>query len=270
MALDLDYTTFCTQYYEAAMEIAEQTIAGHVSKFGKLNAAIDVDLVKDLGVSYGLERVFNTYDVDHQSKAKIKTYLNVVVHNCVLTELGKESTAAGAKKRKQGVDFFQDPGTYGRQGASAGFRDYVEYSGRFKRKEDLIARLMECVKKLNGVDQVIIDCWMHYRKVDYTSEAIAQLGLEDNARTRNMVSVRCNRAFEKIQKMMKGVRADYRDIYVTFHPKETEGLSEKSVGQLEAPDYNAVRRRKRAAVRTITSGIDYDRMSRSIESDLAD
>ena len=30
---------------------------------------------------------------------KIKTYLSKVVHNCVLTELGKESTAVGAKKR---------------------------------------------------------------------------------------------------------------------------------------------------------------------------
>ena len=54
-------------------------------------------MVKDLGISYGLEKVYNTFDVDHESRAKIKTYLSKVVHNCVLTELGKESTAVGVK-----------------------------------------------------------------------------------------------------------------------------------------------------------------------------
>lgn len=56
-------------------------------------------MVKDLGISYGLEKVYNTFDVDHESRAKIKTYLSKVVHNCLLTELGKEPTAVGAKKR---------------------------------------------------------------------------------------------------------------------------------------------------------------------------
>ena len=28
--------------------------------------------------------------------------------------------------------------------------------GRFKKKEDLIAEMLDCLKKLNGVDQVIL------------------------------------------------------------------------------------------------------------------
>ena len=72
---------------------------------GQLNPYIDVTLVKDLGISYGLEKVYNTFDVDHESRAKIKTYLSKVVHNCVLTELGKESTAVGAKSALEAYGF---------------------------------------------------------------------------------------------------------------------------------------------------------------------
>ena len=97
MNIDLDYKTFCDTYYDAAVQVADITIAEHIKSHGQLNPYIDVTLVKDLGISYGLEKVYNTFDVDHESRAKIKTYLSKVVHNCVLTELGKESTAVGAK-----------------------------------------------------------------------------------------------------------------------------------------------------------------------------
>ena len=99
MNIDLDYKTFCDTYYDAAVQVADITIAEHIKSHGQLNPYIDVTLVKDLGISYGLEKVYNTFDVDHESRAKIKTYLSKVVHNCLLTELGKESTAVGAKKR---------------------------------------------------------------------------------------------------------------------------------------------------------------------------
>lgn len=98
MKIDLDYSSFCDIYYQDAEEVADITIAEHIKKHGQLNPYIDVDVVKDLGISYGLEKVYNTYDVDHESKAGVKTFLSTVVHNCVLTELGKESTAVWAKK----------------------------------------------------------------------------------------------------------------------------------------------------------------------------
>lgn len=99
MRIDLDYKTFCDTYYDAAVQVADDTIAEHIKSHGQLNQYIDVTLVKDLGISYGLEKVYNTFDVDHESRAKIKTYQSKVVHNCLLTELGKEPTAVGAKKR---------------------------------------------------------------------------------------------------------------------------------------------------------------------------
>ena len=253
MIIDLDYKSFCELYYSVAMQAADKTISGHIAKYGPLNAAIDVDLVKDLGVSYGLERVFYTYDVDHESKSKIRSYLYVVVHNCVLTELGKESSAVKAKKRKMSmVDFFQDQGTFERPGGLGGFRDYLEYSGRYERKEELIAQMLLCLKKLNGVDQVILDCWMNYPRSEYAEQAIEMLELEDSVRTRNMISVRCFRAIEKLQKMMTGIRSDYRDIYVSLRSEHT--------------DYNYTRRRKRAATKSITGKIDYEGLVKALTS----
>ena len=44
------------------------------------------------------------------------------------------------------------------------FSGNFKTSGRFQKKEDLIAKMLECLKKLNGVDQVILRCWMVYPK----------------------------------------------------------------------------------------------------------
>ena len=57
MKIDLDYSSFCDIYYKDAEEVADITIAEHIKKHGQLNPYIDVDVVKDLGISYGLEKV---------------------------------------------------------------------------------------------------------------------------------------------------------------------------------------------------------------------
>lgn len=135
MNIDLDYKTFCDTYYDAAVQVADITIAEHIKSHGQLNPYIDVTLVKDLGISYGLEKVYNTFDVDHESRAKIKTYLSKVVHNCVLTELGKESTAVGAKKRSgKPMDSMVLAATIGGGNASLeSFSGTFKTSGRFQK-----------------------------------------------------------------------------------------------------------------------------------------
>lgn len=252
MNIDIDYKTFCNRYYESARKAADIAIARLIKKNGPLNSAIDIELVKDLGVSYGLERTYNTYDVDHGSKAKIQTYLSFVVHNCVLTELKKEVTSLGVKKRAGAhIDLFQG-------------REYIAYSRRFEKKEELISQLLQAVQKLSGVDQIIIHCWMLYPKGDYIEQALSELGLEDTARTRNMVSVRCLRAMEMLKKQMTGVRSDYRDIYVPTRRKDAST-------QVPGPtDYNFIRRRQRAAKKSITGGIDYDGMTKALDNILPD
>ena len=204
MQIDLDYKAFCDAYYNEALKVADIAIANFIGKNGQLNPAIDVQLVKDLGISYGLEKVYDTYDVDHESKAKIKTYLSTVIHNCVLTELKREISSLGVKKRPPvPLDVMTLVATIrGGKGTLGRFSDTFLTSGRFEKKEKLITVMLDCVKRLNSVDQVIINCWMMFPKSEYTDMALEELGWENNKHTRNLVSARCNRAIEMLRKMM--------------------------------------------------------------------
>lgn len=267
MNIELDFKSFCDQYYKAAEKVADITIADHVKKHGAISKYIDVGLVKDLGISYALEKVYCKYDVDHESKAKITTFLSTVVHNCVLTELGKEATKVQAGKRKSGFDFTKDPGSNVGRGMG-GFRDYIESGRKFEKKEDLIKEILVCVKRLSGVDQIILNSWMTCKRSEYTSDAIEALGWEDTPNNRNVVHVRCNRAIEMLQKMMGGARSDYRDIYVSpFGEKAPEpALQEKASSDV---DYNYVRRHQRAAKKAISGKVvNYDRLSEVLTSRL--
>ena len=147
------------------------------------------------------------------------------------------------------------------------FSGTFKTSGRFPKKEDLIAKRLECLKKLNGVDQVILRCWMVYPKREYTDMAIEELGWDDNKRTRNVVNVRCNRAIAMLGKMMGGARSDYRDVYLPSVQKAPDQPSEpiRSIN-----DYNFIRRRQRAARKSVTSGIDYRDLTKSLSSRLPD
>ena len=91
------------------------------------------------------------------------------------------------------------------------FVERLRTPGRFKKKEDLIAEMLDCLKKLNGVDQVILGCWMVYPKGEYTDMAIEELGWDNNKRTRNVVNVRCNRAIAMLGNMME----EYRIVYIS-------------------------------------------------------
>ena len=183
MNIDLDYKSFCDIYYKAAEQVADITIAKHIEDHGPLNPAIDVELVKDLGVSYGLEKVFSTFDVDHESNAQVTTYMSRVVRNCVLTELS--------------FDRMQNDGTVG--GRLEGFRDYIDSGQKYEKKEELIAQMFQCLKKLSGVDQVILRCWMLYPKMEYTDMVLDEIGWDNTPRKRNVVSVRQGRAVEMLR-----------------------------------------------------------------------
>ncbi len=271
MNIDIDYKTFCDIYYKAAEQVADITIAEHIKNHGQLNPYIDVELVKDLGISYGLEKVYNNYDVDHESNAKVKTFLSTVVRNCVLTELGKESTAVGAKKRP-GVcmDSMVLAATIrGSYASLRAFSNTFQTSGRYEKKEDLIANMLECLKKLNGVDQVILNCWMIYPKGEYIDMALEALEWEDNKRTRNVISVRWGRAVEMLRKMMEGARSNYRDIYSSPNVAKTPELTPIPKVSSDV-DYNFTRRRQRAAKKSITSRIDYKGLANALTSSLSD
>ena len=225
--------------------------------------------MKDLGISYGLEKDYNNYDVDHESNAKVKTFLSKVVRNCVLNELAKEATAVRANKRPdKSLDSMVLAATIRGSYASLGtFSGSFQTSGRFEKKEDLIAKMLECLKKLNGVDQVILNCWMLYPKSEYIDMALEELEWENNNRTRNVVSVRWGRAIEILRKMMEGARSDYRNIYSSPNVAKTPELTPIPKVSSDV-DYNFVRRRQRAAKKIITSWIDYKSLANALTSSL--
>ena len=270
MNIELDYKSFCDVYYKPAEQVADITIAGHIRKHGPLNPYIDVELVKDLGVSYGLEKVYNTYDIDHESNANVETFLSKVVRNCVLTELGKESTAVGAKRRPgKSMDSMVAAATIGGSHVSLeSFSGTFRTSGRFLKKEDMIETMLGCLKRLNGVDQVILGCWMVYPKGEYTAKAIEELGWEDDKRTRNVVNVRCNRAMAMLGKMMDDSRSAYHDICAYDAQRIPMQAPDQKVQSRD--DYNFIRRRRRAARKRIASGIDYHDLARSLSTSLPD
>ena len=271
MNIELDYKTFCDVYYKAAEQVADITLAEHIKKHGQLNPYIDVELVKDLGISYGLEKVYNNFDVDHESHAKVKTFMSKVVRNCVLTELAKESTAVGAKRRHgKSVDSMVLAANIGGNLTSLqSFSGSFQTSGRYEKKEDVIAKMLECLKKLNGVDQVILNCWMLYPKGEYIGMALEELGWEDNKRTRNVVSVRWGRAIEILRRMMEGARSNYRNIYSIPNVAKTPELTPIPKVSSDV-DYNFVRRRQRAAKKNITGRIDYKGLANALTSSLPD
>lgn len=266
MNIDMDYRTFCDLYFKEAEEVADITIANHVSKHGAIGQNIDVDLVKDLGVSYALDKVFETYDVDNKNKASIKTFLSVVVRNKVLNELEKARTEAKKKRRTDdpASDLYKE-GSFRADEDSYGLLDGLKIEGKFKKKEDLIAAMHSCMAKMNPIDVRIIDIWSNYPRFEYTAAVLDELGWEDTPRTRNMVQVRCTRAIGSLGKRMEKYREDYLDVCST--PEKMP--EEKTIGGPRPKthsdvDYNFVRRRRRAARKSITSGIDYSNLATSL------
>ena len=131
---------------------------------------------------------------------------------------------------------------------------------RFKQKEDLIAEMLDCLKKLNGVDQVILGCWMVYPKGEYTDMAIEELGWDNNKRTRNVVNVRCNRAIAMLGNMM----GDYRIVYISANCERVRDSSNSGPKVKSALDYNFIRRRQRAAKKAITSRLDSASLAKNL------
>lgn len=269
MNIDMDYRTFCDLYFKEAEEVADITIATHVSKHGPIDTKIDVDLVKDLGVSYALDKVFETYDVDNKNKASVKTFLSVVVRNKVLNELAKARTEAKKKRRTDdpASDLYKSskPYNYKADEDSYGLLDALKIEGKFKKKEELIAAMQSCMTKMDPVDVAIIRIWSNYPRFEYTAAALDELGLDDTPRTRNMVQVRCNRAIDSLGKRMEKYREDYLDVYST--PEKMP--EEKTIGGPRPKthsdvDYNFVRRRRRAARKSIASGIDYTNLAATL------
>ena len=276
MKIEQSFEEFCSRWYAKAMQVADITITRIENKNGRIMEAIDLESVKVVGVTYALEKTYNNYDVDNARHASVETFLSTVVRNCVITELGKETTAV----ERAHVAFKPKREKYSRkysaimpgiaQSGSTGEKfeahDYMKASDYSERKEKVKKeekeKLIDLLKKLPAIDQVILANWMEEERT-YIEKSLEVLGLEDNKRNRDMLSLRRNRALKTLKGMFGGKRADYRDIYIPSGSlRDLDGMEAEYSG-IERADRNFERRRERAAKAYITRQIDYGSFSES-------
>lgn len=239
----MTFEDFCRAYIGEARKAAEETVAKHIAKTGKLPRTFDVELVKELGITYGLEKTFLKYDPASATNGMLP-FLHTVVRNCVKTELVKEGKSLNLKNRDDMESLVENRKEY-RFTTSIGSDAYHD------RKEQVIKQLVGCVKKLSPMDQVIIYCWLDDRK-NYIEMALAELGLKDTPKTQNTISVHLNRAKKLLAQMMGGKKPQYRDAYL---PAPS---ARNAYGSDYVPvDRNTARRRERVATAYITRNIDY-------------
>lgn len=230
MPIGLSHDDFITVYYAEACSIADKTIGWVVKRQGSIHKSIDVELVKAKGVLDGLEKTYKNYDPEHESGARIKTLLNKVVRNSVLTELGKETTRArrdgwiapAPKKRdpeeerrnpERGQGFI--PGIRLRQSADGPFEahEYMESIGWAERKEDLIHIATKCLKWLPKHDRIIIEFYFE-DKSTYVERSLEELEMENNHDNASWVYQRRDKAIKAIQRFFKKEEPNYRDISI--------------------------------------------------------
>ena len=221
MALSISYDEIVKQWYDKAMKIAEMTISKQEKETGRFHKALDIELVKISGVAKALEKVYNKYDPENEKGASLDTFLSTVVHNTVLTELKKEGKKVeeghGFKKPKEHKYKARYGGyvTGGIGSAKPSVPSSYSYSSEWaEQKEKVLSKLMKCVDKLPPVDQKVVVYWMKDKRT-YITRVLNDLGMEDNKRNRDTVSLWRNRAFVVLKKLMGGKKPDYRDIYVS-------------------------------------------------------
>lgn len=244
MVLDKDFNAFCNAYYKEASKVADITVAKFIGEHGTLNPSVDIDLAKDTGIWEALEKVYSSYDEEREDKASVKTYLSTIVHNKVYSALMKEFRIVHKKLK------LEKPNT--KEGLSLKDLDVV---GNHLTKEELIAELEKYVKKLKGIDQVILYNWLDCSKKNYLAKTLEELGWEDTKRNRNVISVRCHNAFVKLKKKLADKKEAFLEVAErvkvdkTFQPK-TESMAPK--------------RRKK-----IVNNLDFDRLSASLKRKLS-
>ena len=225
MDLQISYDEFVRRYFEIAMQYADIEIAKHVKKHGPLNRYIDADDVKSQAVTNSLNSVYMNYDPENEKGASITTYMRKIVHNDVITELKKASTQVKRNhpelnKRKLSAyelpKYSQiTPGVMpkGLDNIKREAHGYMEASGIHERKEEALKLMLRCLTKLSYEEQVIVNCWMS-EDTNYVRKALEVLGIEETTRSAGMIRRKLDLAKRKLQKLMGGVKPDYRDISI--------------------------------------------------------
>ena len=245
MKLDISYNEFCTRYYSVAVEKANIILRKHFKKTGNPHKYMDLEYVKQICVSYALEKVYKNYDVDHEKGASVETYMSDILHNCLMTELGKEWTSVKRAhpkkvqlkrtKSKDTVDTNVSEGvpTCGTITSGPSGGSYIEATRVYERKEKVIERMMECIKKLQITDQIILDCWLN-EKGSYVKKALERLGYEVEPRydepRNDIIQAVIMGSREGLCAFCRGIQAGSPvDAYVTPEPWAMPGYSDEVI-----------------------------------------
>ena len=263
MPQEISYHEFCRLYVNDAMSIASLIIKKiDDRKEHRIHPLIDKDSVKAIAVSYALDKVYKTYDVNHERGASIRTYLSCILHNCIITELKKAWTNVKRNhpelvKRKDPVreSLTEKRVVTGVKGRGSDLikpeaHTYMRFDGVYERKDKVHDAIAECVKKLNPMDQIILNCWQHEEK-NYVNKALELLGYEITTQSQGMIRARLKRALAMLKKMMGGAKPDYRDIYLSSNKEAKDAV------KMEPVDRNLERRRARAIKREMGAQINY-------------
>lgn len=243
------FNDFCREYLDKAKEFADMTIGSFVKSNGPLPRNYDVENVKAIAVLNALEKAYVKYDPQKSKNQKVLPLLATIVHNEVLTELGKEGTAVdrfkGTKRRKspdaasEGVSsVMPSVSVSGITGRIFEPHEYMDIFGSKKGKEQQINKMREAFMQLSPMDQTVLQYWMTEEKDDqayydagekptrtYVQRAIDELGLD--ASYTNAITIRRFKAISKMKSLMKGVPVDYQNVYVPGS-SNWKGLSSNS------------------------------------------
>lgn len=184
MITDQTFDEFCNKYYLDARRAADVTVANFIMENGQPHRSIDLDLVKDGAMVSALRKAYERFDKGNEKVASIKTFLSTIVRNQVLTGLRNESSAVGAN-RKRSLYATDKKG-------SAQTDDGLEMA-------EIRSQVTESVRRLDPVDQVIINCWMEDKR-SYCDEALSMLGWDEDKREE--VKERKKKAFNQLQRML--------------------------------------------------------------------
>ena len=192
MMNDLTWNEFCELYFEMARGYADLYI-GRMLKKSTPNKRVDLAYVKDAAVLSALEKAYSHFD--SKRGAKITSFLSTLVHNEIVDELDKESKRTAAQRDV--AEVITD---------IRGIKTVLSVEKDDKSPDvrvELISRLRAAIEKLSPSDQVILNYYLE-DKSSYIARSVEALNVSEN-----YVSVRRNRLFSMLPKLMEMTRCVY-------------------------------------------------------------
>ena len=192
MKTDLTWNEFCELYFETARDYADIHIS-HMMNNSTSNKRVDLAYVKDAAVLSAMEKAYACFD--SRRGATVKSFLSTLVHNEVVDELNKESKRTAAQRDV--ADVITN---------IRGIKEKLFAEDDDKSPDarvELIPRLRAAIEKLSPSDQVILNYYLE-DKSSYIARSVEALNVSEN-----YVSVRRNRLFSMLPKLMEMTRRDY-------------------------------------------------------------